>query len=76
MLLGETSELSLELAIEGRFDGSRRVVHSRVAKSMLTPFSGTNHSTRTVAVLSAHGRTVRGQGPDGPRPGVGLGFPA
>jgi hypothetical protein len=27
-------------------------------------------------VLSAQGRTVRGQGPDGPRPGVGLGFPA
>jgi hypothetical protein len=28
MLLGETSELSLEPAIEGRFDGSRRV-HGR-----------------------------------------------
>jgi hypothetical protein len=43
-------------------------------KSMLTPFSGANHSARTVAVLSAQGRMVRGQGPDGPWPGVGLGF--
>jgi hypothetical protein len=45
-------------------------------KTMLTPFSDANHSTQTVAVLSAQGRTVRGQGPDGPRPGAGLGFPA
>jgi hypothetical protein len=29
-----------------------------------------------VAVLSAQERTVRGQGPDGLRPGAGLGFPA
>jgi hypothetical protein len=43
---------------------------------MLTPFSGVNHSTQTVAVLSAQGRTVCDQGPDGPRPGAGLGFPA
>jgi hypothetical protein len=43
---------------------------------MLAPFSGANNSTRTVAVLSARGRTVRGQRPDGPRPGAGLGFPA
>jgi hypothetical protein len=27
------------------------------------------------AVLSTQGRTVRGQGPDGPRPGARLGFP-
>jgi hypothetical protein len=76
MLLGETSELSLEPAIEGRFDGSRCVVPNRVAKSMLIPFSGANHSTRTMAVLSAQGQTVRGQGADGPLPGVGLVFPA
>jgi hypothetical protein len=57
---GETSELSLEPAIEGQFDGSRCVVPSGVAKSMLTPFSGANHSTRIVVVLSAQGRTVRG----------------
>jgi hypothetical protein len=52
-------------------------------KSMLTPFRSANHSTRTVAVLSGQGRTVRGLaqglvflpdgrtvralGPDGPR---------
>jgi hypothetical protein len=45
-------------------------------KSVLTPFLGANHSTRTVAVLSTQGRTVSGQGLDGPRPGAGLGFPA
>jgi hypothetical protein len=43
---------------------------------LLTPFLGVNHSTRTVVVLSAQGRTVRGQGPDGPRPGAGQGFSA
>jgi hypothetical protein len=43
---------------------------------MLVPFSGANHSTRTVPMLSAQGRTVRGQGTDGLRPGAGLGFPA
>jgi hypothetical protein len=37
-------------------------------KSMLTPFWSAKHSTRTVAVPSAQGRTVRAQGPDGPRP--------
>jgi hypothetical protein len=40
-------------------------------KSMLTPFWSAKHSTRTVAVLSGQARTVRGQGPDGPRPGAG-----
>jgi hypothetical protein len=39
-------------------------------KSMLTPFWSAKHSTRTVAVPSAQGRTVRAQGPDGPRPGA------
>jgi hypothetical protein len=39
-------------------------------KSMLTPFRSTKHSTRTVAVPSAQGRTVRAQGPDSPRPGA------
>src|SRR5688572_31106983 len=67
MLLGETSELSLEPPIEGRFDVSRRVFPSGVAKSMLTPFSGANHSTRTVAVLFAQGRTVCALGLDGSR---------
>jgi hypothetical protein len=40
-------------------------------KSMLTPFWSAKHSTRTVAVLSGQARTVRGQGPDGTRPGAG-----
>jgi hypothetical protein len=39
-------------------------------KSMLTPFWSVKHSTRTVAVPSAQGRTVRAQRPDGPRPGA------
>jgi hypothetical protein len=37
---------------------------------MLTPFRSVKHSTRTVAVLSDQARTVRGLGPDGPRPGA------
>jgi hypothetical protein len=39
-------------------------------KSMLTPFWSAKHSTRTVAVPSTQGRTVRAQRPDGPRPGA------
>jgi hypothetical protein len=74
MLLGETSELSLELAIEGRFDRSKYVVPSGVAKKYLTLFWSAKHSTRTVAVPSAQGRTVRAQGPDGPRSGARLGL--
>jgi hypothetical protein len=33
-------------------------------------FGSANHPIRTVAVLSAQARTVRGQGPDGPPPGT------
>jgi hypothetical protein len=36
---------------------------------MLTSFWSAKHSTRTVAVPSGQARTVRGLGPDGPRPG-------
>jgi hypothetical protein len=39
MLLGETSELSLEPAIEGRFDRSKYVVPSAVAKKYVDAFS-------------------------------------
>jgi hypothetical protein len=39
-------------------------------KSMLTPFWSAKHSTRTVAVPSAQGRTVRAQGLDSPQPGA------
>jgi hypothetical protein len=70
MLLGETSELSLEPAIEGRFDRSKYVFPAVSPKSMLTPFWSAKHSTRTVAVPSAQGRTVRAQEPDSPRPGA------
>jgi hypothetical protein len=38
MLLGETSELSLEPAIEGRFDESRYVFSSGVAKKYVDTF--------------------------------------
>jgi hypothetical protein len=41
-----------------------------VLYKLLTPFRSVKHSTRTVAVPSAQGRTVRAQGPDGPRPGA------
>jgi hypothetical protein len=40
MLLGETSELSLEPAIEGRFDGSIYVFPSGVAKKYVDTFLG------------------------------------
>jgi hypothetical protein len=64
MLLGETS---LEPAIEGRFDGSRCVVPSGVAKKYVDAFWGANHSTRT-----SGGALYTGA--DGPRPGMRLGF--
>jgi hypothetical protein len=40
---------------------------------LLTPFWSAKHSTRTVAVSSAQGRTVCVQGPDGPWPGARCG---
>ena len=73
MLLGEISELSLEPAIEGRFDRSKYVFPSGVAKKYVDAFWSAKHSTRTVAVPSTQGRTVRAQGPDGPRPGARCG---
>jgi hypothetical protein len=39
MLLGEISELSLEPVIEGRFDRSKYVVPSGVAKKYVDAFS-------------------------------------
>jgi hypothetical protein len=59
MLLGETSELSLEPAIEGRFNRSKYVFPAESPKSMLTPFRSAKQSTRIVAVLSGQARTVR-----------------
>jgi hypothetical protein len=61
---GETSELSLELAIEGRFDRSRCVVPSGVAKKYVDVFleRQTLNKNRGGALWS---------GADGPRPGAG-----
>jgi hypothetical protein len=65
MLLGEISELSLEPAIEGRFDESICVVPSGVAKKYVNAFSErqTLNKNRGGALWS---------GADGPRPGAGL----
>jgi hypothetical protein len=71
MLLGEISELSLEPAIEDRFDDSVFVVPSGVAKKYVDTFlEALITSKEPAAVLSGQARTVRGTGPDGPRPGV------
>jgi hypothetical protein len=67
MLLGETSELSLEPAIEGRFDRPKYVVPSGVAKKYVDAFSGAKYSIRT-------GGGAHCAGADGPRLGVRLGF--
>jgi hypothetical protein len=80
---GGDIRLSLESTIEGRFDGSRCVVPSGVAKKYVDAFWSANHSTRTSGGalctgangprLSArlgflpNGWTVRALGPDGPR---------
>jgi hypothetical protein len=71
MLLGEISELSLEPAIEGRFDDSVFVFPSGVAKKYVDTFlEAPITSKEPAAVLSGQARTVRGTGPDGPRPGA------
>jgi hypothetical protein len=70
-LLVETSELSFEPVIEGRFDRSICVVPSGVAKKYVDTFlEAPNTQEKPAAVLSGQARTVRGPGPDGPRPGV------
>jgi hypothetical protein len=61
---GETSELSLEPAIEGRFDGSRRVVPSGVAKKYVDTFLGRQSLNTNQQRCSLH----RG---GGPWPGAG-----
>ena len=81
MLLGETSELSLEPAIEGRFDGSRCVFPSGVAKKYVDTFLGRQslNTNQRWCSLRKGGRSaawreawfsclmVRALGPDGPR---------
>jgi hypothetical protein len=67
ILLGETSELSLEPAIEGRSDGSICAFPSGVAKKCVGTDSGTNHYVENQRRCSLHrrgwsasrGRTVR-----------------
>jgi hypothetical protein len=63
ILLGDTSELSFEPAIEGRFDRSSCDVPSRVTKNVLAPIL-------PVTVLSAEAQTVQGRRPNGPRLGT------
>jgi hypothetical protein len=74
MLLGETSEGPFEPAIEGRSDRPSRLVPSGVGKKCVGADLGVNHcEVYRAAVLSAEARTVRGLGPDGPRPVAGAG---
>jgi hypothetical protein len=71
MLLGEISELSLEPAIEDRFDASIFVFPSGVTKKYVDTFlEAPITSKEPAAVLSGQARTVRGTGSDGPRPGA------
>jgi hypothetical protein len=69
ILLVETLELSFEPAIEGRFDRSRCVVPSGIAKKYVDAFSErqTLNKNRGGALWS---------GTDGPRPGARLGSSA
>jgi hypothetical protein len=77
ILLGETSELSLESAIEGRFDGSICVVPSGVTKKCVGAFSECQSLRENRRRCSLHrrgrsaarGRTVCDLA-------QGLGFPA
>jgi hypothetical protein len=64
ILLGETSELSLEPAIEGRSNESICAVPSGVAKKCVGADSGANHynENRRRCSLHRHGRsTTRGR---------------
>jgi hypothetical protein len=64
MLLGETSELSLEPAIEGRSYGSICDVPRRVTKKYVDTFSGANHYNKNRRWCSLHRRersTARGR---------------
>jgi hypothetical protein len=61
MLLGETSELSLEPAIEGRFDRSRYVFPNGVAKKYVDTFLGrqTLNTNQRRCYLHRGGRSAR-----------------
>jgi hypothetical protein len=63
VLLGETSELSLEpQPLRADLIGLNMLSPAESPKSMLMPFQSAKHSTRTVAVLSGQARTVHGLG--------------
>jgi hypothetical protein len=64
MLLGETSELSLEPAIEGRFDRSKYVFPSGVTKKCVDAFSERQTLNKNRGLSGA----------DGPWPGAGARF--
>jgi hypothetical protein len=66
ILLGETSELSFEPAIEGRSDRSSRDVFSGVAKKCV----GVDLRAIPAKMLFAEVSTVCVRQPDGPRPGT------
>jgi hypothetical protein len=59
---------SLEPAIDGRFDGSRCVFPSGVAKKYVDTFLGLQSLNTNQRQCSLH------KGPNGPRPGARLGF--
>jgi hypothetical protein len=77
MLLGETSELSLEPTIEGRFDGSICVVPNGVAKKCVGTFFGhqTLNKNRRRCLLHKRGRSAA-RGWTVHDLEQGLGFPA
>jgi hypothetical protein len=73
MLLGETSELSLEPAIKGRSDRSSCNVPSGVAKKCVGADPNANHCDENRRRCSLR---KRDQGLDGPRPGAEARVPA
>jgi hypothetical protein len=70
MLLGEISELSLEPAIEGRFDELRCVVPSGVAKKYVDAFPKRQTLNKNRGGALCTGANGPRAGPDDPRPGV------
>jgi hypothetical protein len=70
MLLGEISELSLEPAIEGRFDRSKYVVPSGVAKKYVDAFPERQTLNKNRGGALSTGPDGPRAGPDGPRPGA------
>jgi hypothetical protein len=70
MLLGEISELSLEPAIEGRFDASIFVFPSGVAKKYVDAFPKRQTLNKNRGGALCTGADGPRAGPDGPRAGA------